>query len=112
MPEEIFIIIVVAIVAGTLSGIISQFFSYLKSRGPKTAEGHSMTTSELEGMIQKWIREATKPLVDRIERMEEHLDMDALPAKNQAGNTSILDDMEGYETTEEPDRLATRRREK
>lgn len=100
MPQEIFVIIIVAIAAGTLSGIVSQVIGYLKSRTPESpASDASMTTSELESMIQKWIGEAMLPLESRLDKIEERLDpakLEAAPAKK-----SILDDMDGFEEEKE-----------
>ncbi|MFK7844983.1 MAG: hypothetical protein AB8G77_06775 [Rhodothermales bacterium] len=100
MPQEIFVIIIVAIAAGTFSGVVSQIIGYMKSRTQDSpASDASMTTSELESMIQKWIGEATLPLTSRLDRIEEHLD----PAKlnESLGRKSILDDMDGFEEEKE-----------
>ena len=109
MPEEIFIIIIVGIIAGTLSGIVAQFFGYLKTKAPKTSSEASMTTSELEAMIQKWIGEATRPLVSRLDKIEEHLE--PLQVAGPSNEKSILDDMDAYEAKEE-DVLASRQKTK
>ncbi len=109
MPEEVFVIVLIGIIAGTLSRITTQFFNYLKSKGSKATSDASMTTSELEGMIQKWIVEATRPLVDRLENIEEKLDIDL--NESQVNRKSILDDMDGFEEAGEKE-IETRRRTK
>ena len=100
MPEEIFVIIIVAIAAGTFSGVVSQIIGYLKSRSPQqTVSDSSMTTSELENMIQKWITEANKPIVERLDSIERTLE----PASTNKATAkkSLLDDMDGYDPFEE-----------
>lgn len=92
MPEEIFVIIVVAICAGTFMSIVGMMINYLKTR-PQQGTGNSMTTSELEGMIQKWIEESTQPLVDRLDEMEARLDSADKPG-------ALLDGMDAYEDSE------------
>ena len=102
MPEEIFVIIIVAIAAGTFSGVVSQVIGYLKSRQPQqslSSSDASMTTSELEGMIQKWIREANRPIADRLDLIEQRLDIPEASLKS--GKKSLLEDMDGYDPFEE-----------
>ena len=101
MPEEIFVIIVVAICAGTFMSIVGMMINYLKTR-PQQGSGNSMTTSELEGMIQKWIEESTQPLVDRLDEMEARLER----ADKSGG---LLDGIDGYEYDKE---MELARREK
>ncbi len=114
MPEEIFIIIIVAILAGTFSGVVKQVLSYLQSRhgAPvrSSSSETSMTTSELESMIQKWIGESTRPLVDRLDRIESHIGN--TPEQISSTKKSILDDMDGYESAEDEERLSARARQK
>ena len=112
MPEEIFIIIIIAIGAGTLSGIFAQLFGYLKSRAPKSTSDASMTTSELEGMIQNWIREATRPLVSRLDKIEERLEpLEAFEVQGRLSDKSILDDVNSFEEKRDEE-LAPRQRTK
>ncbi|MEM8486961.1 MAG: hypothetical protein AAF564_15515 [Bacteroidota bacterium] len=104
MPEEIFVIIVVAIGAGTFMSIVGMMINYLKTRSEQ-GTGNSMTTSELEGMIQKWIEESTQPLVDRLDEMEAQLN-----SADKSGG--LLDGMDAYEDDEalEPARREKSRR--
>ncbi len=114
MPEEIFIIIIVAILAGTFSGVVKQVLNYLQSRNGapvRASSGEtSMTTSELESMIQKWVGESTRPLIDRLDRIETHIG--AAPAQINTAEKSILDDMAGYEASKEEDHLSARTKQK
>lgn len=110
MPEEIFVIIIVAIGAGTLSGIVSQIIGYLKSRTPeKPLQDNSLTTSELEGMMRKWIVDATQPLASRMDNIEQKLTGEQ-PA--QISSKSILDDMDTYEQADGEKELASKTRSK
>ncbi len=81
MPEEIAIMIFlsIAVSAGaiTLSYIARMYFKYLNNKaGVKTGNSSSsMTTSELESMLRRVVKEANAPVLDRIEDIEERLDM-------------------------------------
>ncbi len=95
MPEEIFVIIVVAICAGTFMSVVGMMINYLKTRSPQ-ATGNSMTTSELEGMIQKWISEATQPLMERLNDLEDRFEsIEADEIKRETG--ALLDGIDAYE---------------
>ena len=74
MPEEIAVIVIVAIACGTASSIIRSIFSYLKAREQQPAgRGSSLTTSELEAMLRQVVEEAVQPLGDRVARIEDRL---------------------------------------
>ena len=77
MQEEIMIIAVVSIIAGTLmiASIIKSIFGYAKSRNQQgSAPGSSLTTSELERLVRTAVEEATEPLHAKIDRLEARLD--------------------------------------
>ncbi len=107
MPEEIFIIIIVGILAGTFSGVVAQVVGYLKTKAPKTSADASMTTSELEGMIQKWIGEATRPLVERLDELENS--GHPISPKGKIAEKSILDDMDGFDALEQEEKALRQR---
>ncbi len=70
MPEEILMIILVSIFAGTSISIIRMVLGYRERRG--TAPGSSLTTSELEKMMRRAVEQATAPLVQKlVEKMED-----------------------------------------
>ncbi len=73
MPEEILMIILVSIFAGTSISIIRMVLGYRERRGTRgTAPGSSLTTSELEKMMRRAVEQATAPLVQKlVEKMED-----------------------------------------
>lgn len=73
MPFEIMVIIIVAIVAGTLGGIAKQFLTYMQSRqSPGRAES-TLTTSGLQRIVEESVERANLPLLEKIERLEKRL---------------------------------------
>ncbi|NNE71704.1 MAG: hypothetical protein HKN29_15270 [Rhodothermales bacterium] len=88
MPEEVFVIVVVAIVMGTITSMTKMILAYReRTRGfapqQESAGSSSVTTSELERMMHRAARKATDPLLDRIEELEDRLDTPALPEKGE-----------------------------
>ena len=74
---------IVAVVAITMffwafSTVGKSFFRWLESRQDEGA-GSSLRTSELEAIIERAVREATRPLEDKVERLESRLERRELP---------------------------------
>ncbi len=95
MPEEIVAIIIIAIVAGTITGVIKQILQYkrdtkLQQGGVANAQG-GVTTSELKGLLREAVEEATAPLVDEVERLREQMARLERPALPEAEMTRLLD---------------------
>ncbi|MDZ4698737.1 MAG: hypothetical protein SH809_03430 [Rhodothermales bacterium] len=92
MPEEIFIIIVVSILAGTFSGIVKMVLEFMKMRQgtlPSGSAADSMTASELERLLEKAVRQGTTKLSERLEAIEERLEIP--PQKTPRLNAGRLD---------------------
>lgn len=87
MPEEIMVIAIVAIFSGMVISLTKMVLGYReKTRGlgkSESAGSSSVTTSELERMMHRAVRKATDPLVDRIEELEDRLELPSLPAKGE-----------------------------
>ena len=81
MPEEIFIIVIIAIMSGTLLGVVSNVRQYLetKNAGKGEQSGSSMRTSELEAMMERAAQKAIRPLVKRVENIEAVMADEDLP---------------------------------
>lgn len=96
MPDEVFVIVLVAIVAGTLSGIVKQILSYKRD---KVQQGHAsgaadqsgVTTSELKALMQEAVEDATMPLVAEIEDLRTHLERLERTTLPEADATRLLD---------------------
>ena len=97
MPIAIAMIALVAIVFGTImiATIAKAFFTYLSSRHQADSPPESLTTSELQALIQDAVEEATQPLVERLEALEERASAAPLPP----AHTGLLDDAEDYAET-------------
>jgi hypothetical protein len=95
MPEEIVAIIIISILAGTISGIIKQVLEYKKTRNLARSDssGSSLTTSELVELLRESVEQATEPLYERMTRIEERLDRRP-PASGTSGD--LMQDVEGY----------------
>lgn len=78
MQEEIFFIVMTAIIAGTVmvSSIVRSIFKFLSSKNQpvSSAAGGSLKASELEAMLRNAVEEATAPLVNKIDVLEQRLD--------------------------------------
>lgn len=88
MPEEILVIVILSIVAGTITSMTKMILSHReRTRGgipQREASGQSsVTTSELERMMHRAVRKATDPLLDRIEELEDRFEAPALPEKGE-----------------------------
>jgi len=81
MPEEIAIIIVMSIIAGTLMVLFGMTLNYRKTKFQVRQEkGDGLTQSELEAMIERAVRNATTPLAEKIEDLQNRLDAPRLEA--------------------------------
>lgn len=81
MPGEIFVIVIVAILAGTFSSVAKMVIGYLRERNGAAAAGNnSLTTSELKQIVASSVAEATAPLEDRFEKLERRLEYRLPPA--------------------------------
>lgn len=77
MPEEIVVIVLVSVIAGTLmvTTIVGSIFKYLRERNRSQATpGDSLTTSELKALMAEAVAEATASLHTRIDTLEDRLD--------------------------------------
>ncbi len=92
MPEEIFIIVVVAIIAGTFSGFVKMVLEYLKDRQaterPTVGATDALTTSELERLIEAAVDRANRGVVDRLDALEDRME-DAQLLKPAEGRLSL-----------------------
>lgn len=93
MPEEVLIIVVVAIIAGTFSSVVRQIFGYLQSRNSKPgASGASLTTSELQRLMRAAVEEGTASLEARLDGLEEKLERMQEPKLLPAGERPVHED--------------------
>ncbi len=81
MPDEILVIIVISIIAGTLMGLLGMTLNYRKTKfQARQEEGGGLTQSELEAMIERAVGRATAPLEDKIDQLQTRLDAPRLEA--------------------------------
>ncbi len=89
MPEEIMIIVIFAIIAGSITSTIRMILSHReKTMGVRkkdsNSDSSSVTTSELERMLHRVVRQAMGPLDDRLDEIEDRLhETAALPHKQE-----------------------------
>jgi hypothetical protein len=72
MPEEVFIIVIVAIMAGTFTSVVKMIVGFLQSRQNVSEKG-SLTESQLRRMIEEAVGSSVTPLEDRFDRLESRL---------------------------------------
>ena len=111
MPEEIALIIVVSILAGctTAITIVRTVIKY-KMGGVKKEDGSSLKTSELQTMLRAAVEEATQPLSDKIDRLEQRLKEGDAPRLLDAKSSDWLevDEEEIADEVPQPVRRRTR----
>ena len=83
MPDELFVLLIILIACFTAITILKMILAHEKGQsGEKaaaSADEASLTTSQLEKMLQRVVHQATEPLAIRLDAIEEPLDVKALP---------------------------------
>lgn len=88
MPDEIVLIVIVAIVFGTVTGMVSNYLKYrshrvdaeLSAKHGTGSEGGSLKTSELEALIQAAVAQAIGPMEDEMRRIRRALRRSETPS--------------------------------
>lgn len=79
MPEELAVVLGIAIMAGTFLALVKAILGYLSSRRTPAPDA-ALSQRELEALIEGAVERATASLHERLDRMERH----ALPPKEAA----------------------------
>lgn len=103
-PPE-FIVVLALVLCGTFLSwyLLSNIFSYLRGRKVDAGE---VKLSELQAIIEMAVERANKPLIERIERLEQTVEQQALPRRR----APLLDDDEFL--AEAPEKMGTARVER
>ena len=74
MDDEIFIVVVVAIIAGTvmITTLIRSILAYASRKDRPSGES-SLSMSELEAMLHRAVESGTEPLAARLDALEDRL---------------------------------------
>lgn len=106
MPHEIFVIALASIIAGTLmiASIVGSIFKFLREKEKHRKESSassSLTTGELQRLMQAAVENAIAPLHDRIDALERRL---SAPASSHRGTPLIDENLldADDEATQEP----------
>lgn len=118
MPEEIMVIAIIAIIFGTITvmSIVKTVMRYKYGEQKKasqldTTTSQSMTTSELKAMLRETVTEATQPLVERIEMLEErYFEEESLPALEASRTEPLLELPEELDDEDQLQRTRSRTR--
>lgn len=107
MPDEIMIIVVTAIVAGSVLAAMAMLLGFARSRAKDRLpsakqEGPSLTTSELERIMRQAVEAATTPLAEQIARLEEHLGIQEEDPAGLLEAARLPDFEDALEEIEEP----------
>ena len=108
MPEEILALAIISIMSFTVLSIIGMSLRYKsrKARHEVGAGSSSLTTSELERMMKRAVQDATFPLEEKIERLEDALALQQASKQLEEPRVDLLADMDMHQ---EPDELASER---
>ena len=71
MPEEVAVVIAIAIVAGTFLGFVKAILGYLSSKRAPAADA-ALSRRELEALIEAAVERALVPLHDRLDALDVH----------------------------------------
>lgn len=93
MEREIFVIVLTAMIVGTLmiTTIAKSIIGAVKKKAAAEASP-SLTTSELERMLRDVVGEATAPLHARMEALEARLDTPMLDARSKRIDLPDMED--------------------
>lgn len=88
MPEEVLVIVIIAIVAGTFTSVVKQIIGYLQSRGGKAEGQSSLTESQLRHLIERSVDASIQPLERRFDAIEDRLTrvLESAPERRQLMN--------------------------
>ena len=81
MPQEIVAIVIVAIACGTAITILKTILAHHRETRESSAGESSLTTSQLEKIMERAARKALAPLEQRLASLEEKSSRPALPPK-------------------------------
>lgn len=114
MPEEVFLIVMTAIAAGTLTSIVKLVVNYLQGRDVKSRsnQGSSLTTSELQRIIEETVQRAIEPLAGKIDRLEYRLDSSQKKDQNlleKKSESGLLEEGDVYGMEDVPEKVQRQR---
>ena len=72
MPEEVAVVVVIAIIFGTISSIV-KYTAKMKYSNRTSGAESGVTTSELRALLREAVDEATLPLRAEIEELRDEL---------------------------------------
>ena len=111
MPEEILIIVIFSIAAGTLLSLVRMFLGYQERKcGAVGRQGSSMTIHELEAMMRRAVPQATSSLEKKIENLEFEVATRKTPRELKRARTDFLLDPDDDVEEREGVRQTTRTR--
>jgi len=103
MPEEVLVVFILSILSFTVLSIVAMTLRF-KSRKAERNIGtgsSSLTTSELERMMKRAVKQATAPLEEKLDRLEDAIIVSETPAELEAKRPDLLGDMDLHQTEEE-----------
>jgi len=103
MPEEVLALFIISIMAFTILSIVAMTFRF-KSRNAERSVGSgssSLTTSELERMMKRAVKQATEPLAEKLDRIEDAMVVAETPRQLEGKRTDLLADMDLHQTEED-----------
>lgn len=84
MPDEIFWIVIISILAGTFASVVKSIINYLNSRPGGSGEKGSLTESQLRTLIEASVDRSISPLAGRLESIERRMERALDPPSEQA----------------------------
>ncbi|MDX1532132.1 MAG: hypothetical protein R3362_11450 [Rhodothermales bacterium] len=94
MAEEVAVIVVVAIICGTLVSLVKAGLAARQASKPTANAAPGLRESELRMLIRDAAAEANAPLDERLERLEHQMERLARRALPPAAGTPLQTDLE------------------
>ena len=112
MPEEILALAILSIISFTVLSIVGMSLRYKSKKAQRSAVSgsSSLTTSELERMMKRAVRDATGPLEEKIESLEDALVIQKPTMQIEGVKTDLLADMNSHQTQDEKENARVRSR--
>jgi hypothetical protein len=112
MPEEVLALLIITILSVTVLSIVGMTLRYKSRKGQQSVSSgsSSLTTSELERMMKRAVRDATAPLEEKLDQLEDALVLSQSPRQIEKPKQDLLADMDSHNTEDEHEKERVRSR--
>lgn len=109
MPEEVLIVFILSFTVLSIVGMTLRFKSRKAERSINSSSP-SLTTSELERMMRRAVKQEISPLQEKLERLEDAMIVTDTPRALEEKRPDLLSDMDLHRTEAEEEQVKLRAR--